>query len=150
MTGPGRLAAVALLLAVALPLAGCGSLGAPTPTPGGLGDVIAALVLRGVTVHQHVAGDAGCPASALHDNAVRLTVSMAAEATRSDVHVFRWRRQADFDAEADAFAACIAAQQQAGSDVLSTVEESPFRAYGFGWSDELRTAVAEALRAAIG
>jgi hypothetical protein len=58
------------------------------------------------------------------------------------VYLFRWRRAPDFDAEADAFAACLADAEGRNPDAtVSSSEHSPWRAYGLGWSDELRDTV---------
>jgi hypothetical protein len=135
-----------VVAAAALLAVGCGSPAAPPPSPGGFGDVIGELVLRGVTVQQHVSGDDGCPTVELHDNAARLSVSYGSTSRVFDVYVFRWRRASDFENEADAFAACA---QEHGAQhpqaQLSTIEASPWRAYGTDWPPELRRAVDQAL-----
>lgn len=119
---------------------GCGPAAAPTPSPGGFADVISALVLRGATIRQHVSGDAGCPQSELHSNALRLEVSLGGAQTET-VYLFRWRRESDYQAAAGEFAACVA--QQEGDAVA--LEHSPWRAYGAGWTEDLRTILAQAL-----
>lgn len=137
---------LSVLLTVAL-AAACGGQ-APTPSPGGFSDVIAQLVLRGVTVQEHVSGDDGCPRVELHDNAARLTVSIGEDATRQDVYLFRWRREADYLASVSSFFMCVTDfRSQAPGGVIDVVESSPWRAFGTGWSDQLETAIRESIAA---
>jgi hypothetical protein len=125
---------------------GCGSIGQPSPTPGGFSDLVAALVLHGVTVHEQVSGDDGCPRVALHDNATRLTVSLADVPVRRDVYLFRWRRTTDFDAAVQSFFMCLGdfRSNQSGT-VIEVIEQRPWRSFGADWSDTLKAAVTEAL-----
>ncbi len=129
----------------------CTSGTTPTPTPGGMDDAIANLVLRGITVHRLVSGDAGCPSSDLHNNAVHLEVSYGSLSSVRQIYLFQWRRSADVDEAAAAFDDCVAefAETAPGVDVR-TVQVSPWRAYGPGWTDELETMVQDALRETVG
>ena len=123
---------------------------APTPAPGDFGDAMSALVLRGVTVVGQTSGDAGCQADLLHRNAARLAVSVAGDEAIYDVYLFRWRRDSDFTAAAPSFAACLDEHSDRAGLPVMAVESSPWRAYGTGWSNELRAVVEQALRAAGG
>jgi hypothetical protein len=136
------------MMMVVLSATGCGSIGQPAPTPAGFSDFVAALVLHGVTVHEQVSGDDGCPRVELHDNATRLTVSSADDPTRRDVHLFRWRRATDFDAAAQTFVMCVTDfRANHPGTVVDVVEQRPWRAFGADWGDALETAVTEALEA---
>ena len=112
-----------------------------------MSEVQAALALRGATIHQAVSGDAGCPGSSLHSNAARLAIPVTGDDTRYEVFLFRWRRQSDFDAAAEAFSDCLDAYvaEGAGDLVIETLEVPPWRAYGPAWSDQLRDLVEGAL-----
>lgn len=138
------------LALAAIMFAGCAA-SAPTPSPGGFSEVVAALVVRGITVHEHVSGDDGCPRVELHDNAAHLTVSTADDATRRDVYLFRWRRATDYAAAARDFFLCVADFRSEHPEiVVEVVEQSPWRALGADWSDSLMTAVTEALASSSG
>ena len=158
-----RMVPLAMLLralVVALLVTACGSVAgppgstppAPTPTAGDMSEVQAALALRGATIHEAVSGDAGCPGSTLHSNAARLALSVIGDDQRYEVYLFRWRRPADFGAAAGTFNDCIDAYaaQTAGDVFIDALEVAPWRAYGPGWSEDLRTALENSLRAAGG
>lgn len=136
-----------LIVLVALISGACASGTAPTPTPGGMDDAIANLVLRGVTIHRLVSGDPGCPTSDLHDNAVHLEVSFASQGSIKDIYLFQWRRAADYEAASEAFNDCIReyAELRPGIEV-TPVLASPWRAYGPDWGDDLAGVVEAALR----
>lgn len=136
---------------VALLVLGCGSYTAPTATPAAMDDVIAALVLRGITIHRLVSGDAGCPGSELHSNGVRLEVSLDNRSATHDVYLVRWRRSSDFQSAAQTFADCIAEYEALNPGrTVSQVESEPWRAYGPGWPDDLSPRLLDALRASGG
>ena len=139
------------MLVAAFVAGACSSTTTPTPTPGGMDDMIANLVLRGVTIHRLVSGDPGCPTSDLHDNAVHLEVSFAAQSSLKQIYLFQWRRASDFDAAAEAFNDCVAEYGETlpGVEVI-TVKASPWRAYGSFWGDDLRLVIENALREAAG
>jgi hypothetical protein len=138
-------------LLVAVIAAGCGSIGQPAATPGGFGEVVAALVLHGVTVHEQVSGDDGCPRAELHDNAMRLTVSLADDPARRDVYLFRWRRATDFDAAVQSYFMCVTDFRSSHPrTVIEVVEQRPWRAYGADWSVRLKQAITDALAVSAG
>ena len=144
------LAAVALL-ATAVSVGGCYGDSGPGPTPGEMDDVIANIVLQDVTVLHLTSGDAGCPTGPLHDNAVHLTVAIGAQNASHEIYLLRWKNQADFDAAAGDFAACVS-EYEAGnpSAIVGQLQASPWRAYGPFWTPQLNTIVMNALRAAGG
>lgn len=141
----------AALLATALSIGGCYGNSGPGPTPGSMDDVIANIVLQDVTVLHLTSGDPGCPTSALHDNAVHLTVAIGAQSASHEIYLLRWKNRADFDAAGPNFAACVsefkAANPSAG---VSELDAYPWRAYGPGWTTQLNTILNNALRASGG
>ena len=143
-----RAAAAAL---VAFLCVGCGSFEAPAPTPESMDDVIANLVLRGASIHNPVSGDAGCPSSDLHDNAVKFDVALGAQSATREVHLLRWRRQSDFDAAAQAFEDCVTEFRALHPNVqVTTLDLYPWRAYGPGWSPQFGQLLSDALAASGG
>jgi hypothetical protein len=144
-----RLGAVTLALLVAA--AACADGAAPTPTPRDFTAVLESLALRGATIHQAVAGDSGCPTLPLHSNAVRLELTLQQDGEDYEIYLFRWRRPEHYTAATEAFADCL--EQYAAASVavnVDSIELAPWRAFGPGWTDELRSALGGALRAAGG
>ena len=142
--------AVALGLSLLL-LAACGTFTAPVPTPQEMDDVIAELVLHGGSVHNLVSGDAGCPTSDLHDNAIHFDLALGNQSATHEVYLLRWRRQADYDAAAQAFADCVAEYQALHPEQpVSQLESNPWRAYGSGWTPQVEETLRAALQAAGG
>ena len=141
---------LARLALLAMLVGGCAG-PAPAPTPGGFSEFVAALVLHGVTVHEQVSGDDGCPRSELHDNATRLSVSTGDDPSRRDVYLFRWRRATDFDASVQTFFLCVADFRSSHpGTVIEVAEQRPWRAFGADWSSSLDQAVRDALHEASG
>ncbi len=134
---------------LAVILAACAGTSTSTPAAAGMDEIVANLVTRGVTVHRHVSGDAGCPESDLHDNALRLDISLAGQTDVYTVHLFRWRRDSDFVAAGPDFAACVASVSAANSNGggVSTIESPPWRAYGPDWSPQIELVVRDAIQA---
>ena len=138
------------LVLVATVLAACGG-SSPAASVGGFSEVVAALVLRGVTVHDQVSGDDGCARVDLHDNVARLSVSMGDDPARSEVYLFRWRRPPDFASAAPTFFMCVTDFRASHpGTVIEVVEQSPWRALGESWSDALKAAVTDSLAASAG
>jgi hypothetical protein len=139
---------LAVLIALVL-AAGCYGNSTPGPTPGSMDDVIAQLVLQNVTVHRLTSGDAGCPTSTLHDNAVHVELAIGAQSALHDVYLLRWRNQADYDAAAADFEACVEefAAAHPGSQ-MGAVESAPWRVYGPFWTPQLDQIIRNALTGA--
>lgn len=119
----------------------------PAPSPGTMDDVIAALVLRRVTIHRLVSGDPGCPSSDLQSNAVKLEVSIGDRSASHEIYLLRWRRSSHFADSAQAFADCVVEYQSRNpQQSVSQVESEPWRAYGPGWPPDLGPLILDALR----
>lgn len=144
---PVALLCIALLLG--LPV-GCGSAGLPSPTAPSVVNVLEGLALRGATIRQAVSGDAGCSVAPLRGNAVRLVLSLDGTAEQHEIHLFRWRRQPQYDAAAADFAACVEEHRAASEGEVEVLELAPWRAFGRDWDDELLMVLEESLRAAGG
>lgn len=145
---PRRL--VAVLLSLLVVAAACADGAAPTPTPRDFTAVLESLALRGATIHLAVAGDSGCPALPLHSNAVRLELTLQQDGEDYQIYLFRWRRQAHFEAAAEAFVECLDQYASSVAVDVDAIELAPWRAFGPAWTDELRTALSGAVRAAGG
>jgi len=143
-----RAAALAL---TGLLTTGCGVFVAPSPTAGEIGDLVAGLVRRGATITNQVGGDAGCSDPTLAGNAVRYDVRMPNAEEAVPVYVLRWKNQQTFDQSADSFQACVNGFEQAHpGEAVTTFADSPWRVYGSGWSDDVKTVVEQAVHAAAG
>jgi hypothetical protein len=141
---------MALVLAASLVM-GCYGDNTPGPTPGSMDDVIANIVLQDVTVLHLTSGDAGCPTSSLHDNAVHLTLVVGAQSASHEVYLLRWKNQAEFDGGANDFAACVDEYRALNpAQQVDTLDSSPWRAYGPSLSGPIGAIVFNALRAAGG
>lgn len=111
--------------------AGCYGSTGPSPTPGSMDDVIANIVLQDVRVLNLTSGDAGCPTSSLHDNAVHLTLVIGAQSASHEVYLLRWKNQSEYDEAAADFNACLEefrALNPAAS--VSAINSPPWRVYG--------------------
>ena len=131
-------------------LVGCGSAAPPSATPPSVVNVLEGLALRGATIRQAVSGDTGCDVAPLRGNAVRLVLTLDETAEQHEIHLFRWRRQAQYDAAAADFAACVEEYRAASEGGVEVLELAPWRAFGQGWDDELSVVLEESLRAAGG
>jgi hypothetical protein len=141
---------VAMFLAGAL-VVGCYGDSGPGRTPGTMDDVIASIVLQDVTVLHLTSGDAGCTTPTLHDNAVHATVVIGAQSASHEVYVLNWKNQARYDAAATDFAQCLDELRASNpGGVVTEVDAYPWRAYGPGWTPQLRTIIENALSASGG
>lgn len=140
----------AMLVAASL-LVGCYGNTAPGPTPGSMDDVIANIVLQDVTVLHLTSGDAGCPTSSLHDNAVHLTLVIGSQSASHEVYLLRWKNQAEFDEAADDFSSCVEEYRALNPAFrVATVDVPPWRAYGPSLDGPIGVVVFNALQAAGG
>ena len=139
----------------ALALTACGSVVTtmPLPTPADAIGIFEQWALRGVAVHERTSGDPGCPDPSLDDNALHVVVSMGAGGERRDVYLFRFRnrvRWADGTPAVDACKGQYEARSARVGGPVERVDVSPYRAFGDGWSPELRAAIESGLVVAAG
>jgi hypothetical protein len=142
---------LAVAAAVTCVLAACdvGAVGSPPlPTPGGYTEIFESWVLQGIAVHERTSGEPGCGDQSLADNAVHVVISMAPDPTPRDVYLFRFRNSVRWADEATIVDACQqvfeAISSRAGGPV-SRIDVSPYRAFGDGWTPELRAALERGL-----
>ena len=146
-----RRASVLLCLALLFGLlSGCGGAALPSPTARSVVNVLEGLALLGATIRQAVSGDAGCAVAPLYGNAVRLVLTLDGSAEPHEIHLFRWRRQAQYEAAAADFADCLDEYRASAEGEVEVLELAPWRAFGRGWNDDLSIVLEEALRAAGG
>ena len=139
------------VIAIVFWAAGCYGAGAPSPTPGSMDDVIANIVLQDVRVLNLTSGDAGCPTSSLHDNAVHLTLVIGAQSASHEVYLLRWKNQRDFDVAEHDFATCVDEYRALhGGQVVGLLNSPPWRGYGPSLGGPIGAIVYNALRAAGG
>jgi hypothetical protein len=139
------------LVFAGLLVVGCYGNNSPGPTPGAMDDVIANIVLQDVTVLHLTSGDAGCPSSALHDNAVHLTLVIGNQSASHEVYLLRWKNQGDFDAAAADFNACLEEYRALNPAApVSAINSSPWRAYGPSLNGPIGPIIFNALRSAGG
>lgn len=144
------LAAIVLVMAAAM-VGGCYGNNTPGPTPGAMDDVIANIVLQDVTVLHLTSGDAGCPTSSLHDNAVHLTLVIGDQSASHEVYLLRWKNQAEYDDAADDFAACLEEFRALNpANPVSAINSPPWRVYGPSLNGPIGPIIFNALRAAGG
>lgn len=137
-----------LVLTLALALAACGP--TPTASPTDMTGVLNEFASHGAVVRDIIAGDAGCAESDLHSNGSHLTLTLTAEARDYGVYLFRWRRPSDYAAGDSAFQQCVAqfAREPSVTEEVQTIEVTPWRAFGTGWSDAMTDVIRQSLVAA--
>ncbi|KRT63413.1 MAG: hypothetical protein XU10_C0011G0025 [Chloroflexi bacterium CSP1-4] len=145
----------ALVAVAALTIAACGSVVTtmPLPTPADAIGIFEQWALRGVAVHERTSGDPGCSDPSLDDNAIHVVVSMDAGGQRRDVYLFRFRNRVRWTDGAPAVDACQGEFEARSARVggpVDRVDVSPYRAFGDGWSPELRAALESGLLVAAG
>lgn len=138
-------------LGLALLVVGCYGNTGPGPTPGSMDDVIANIVLQDVTVLRLTSGDAGCPSSPLHANAVHLTLVIGSQSASHEVYLLRWRKPADYDGAVADFTACLDEFRALNpTAVVSVINSPPWRVYGPSLNGPIGPILFNALRAAGG
>ena len=130
---------------------GCSGNISPSPTPGGMDNVIANIVLQDVTVLNLRSGDAGCPTSSLHDNAAQLTLVIGDQSASHEVYLLRWKNQAEYDEAADAFNTCLAEYRALNPTMtVNAINSPPWRVYGPSLNGPIGAIIFNALLAAGG
>jgi hypothetical protein len=139
------------LVFAGLLVVGCYGSSGPGPTPGAMDDVIANIVLQDVTVLHLTSGDAGCPTSSLHDNAVHLTLVIGNQSASHEAYLLRWKNQAEYDDAADDFAACLDEYRGLNPNApVSAINSPPWRVYGPSLNGPIGPILFNALLAAGG
>ena len=136
----------ALVVSTLVGLMACGT-ARPSATPGGVAAVTQGLVRGGLEIVTAVGGDAGCDDAGLAGNALHLTVRPRDGSTR-DIYLFTFRSRS-YDESAGAVDACQAQVGAASPNTpMARVDVAPYRAFGAGWSPQLREVVEQALEEA--
>jgi hypothetical protein len=139
------------LATLATLVVGCYGNATPGPTPGSMDDVIANIVLQDVTVLHLTSGDAGCPNSSLHDNAVHMTLVIGAQSASHEVYLLRWKNDAEYGAAEQAFLSCVEEYRVLNPTMrVATLYAPPWRAFGPSLEGPIGVIVFNALRAAGG
>jgi hypothetical protein len=120
---------------------GCESL-RPVATPADAPSIFQDLARRGGSVTDIVAGETGCGDQGLVGNAIRFRLEVGAMREPATVHLFLFRNRSTFEGAADAVERCrksYAATDPGASGGVESVAVGTYRAFGAGWSPELRT-----------
>lgn len=143
--------AAAVLAAAAIASACAGPPVADTPQPAT--GVFTQMATNGIATENLTSGDSGCNDPAQAPFAIHAKVRYPASASgTSDVYLFTYADRGAWQREADAFESCRAAYAS-GAANGRTVDElaiSPYRAFGAGWSPQLRAAIRQSLTQAAG
>lgn len=126
--------------------AGCRGTSAPTLPPGGFQEIFAELARRGATVGDPVSGASGCDDPALAANAIRVELTTPGDPSPRPIHLFIFKDDAAFGAAEGQVRACertYGARQ--GTERVTHLDVSPYRAFGTGLSDATTELVREAL-----
>jgi hypothetical protein len=143
--------AIRALALTGLLAVGCTGISAPSPTPGSMDEVIANIVLQDVTVLHLTSGDAGCPQSGLHDNAVHLELVIGSQSASHEVYLLRWKNQREFDDATPDFTACLDEYRALNpGSTVSAINSPPWRVYGPSLNGPIGPIIFNALRAAGG
>ena len=132
-------------------LTACGSrrLGSPPlPTPGGYTEIFESWVLNGIAVHERTSGDPVAATSRWPTTPSTSSSPWRPIRAPRDVYLFRFRnsvRWADEVAVVDACQAAFEAISARAGGPVSRIDVSPYRAFGDGWTPELRAALERGL-----
>lgn len=153
--GPGLDRAVALagaVLAVTLVGACAGPPVAASPQP--VTGVFQQLTVHDGTTVNLVSGDPGCDIPAMVPFAVHAQIRVpSSSTTTTDVYLFTYENRAAYDRQAVAFEECktaYATSAAAGGRPVDELDISPFRAFGPGWTPEVRAALLQSMSEAAG
>lgn len=146
----GAPARLALVLAIGLVVAACGTISTtpPAPTPADFTGIAAFLANAGVTVTNVVSGDAGCPDPDITKTAIGFDARGLDQATPVRIHIYIFRNHDTYVRERSAVDRC-AASFVTDPATYESEEASPFVIAGQGpWAptfrDGLRTALVKA------
>jgi hypothetical protein len=160
-TGPARGAAprrawlrgaLALAATAALVAACAGPPVAASPQP--VTGVFQQLTVHDGTTVNLVSGDPGCDIPVMVPFAVHAQIRVpSSSTTTTDVYLFTYENRPAYDRQADAFEECkmaYAASAAAGGRPVDELDISPFRAFGPGWTPEVRAALLQSMSEAAG
>ena len=144
--------ALALAATAALVAACAGPPVAASPQP--VTGVFQQLFVHGGATLNLVSGDPGCDNPDMVPFAIHARVRVPATATTTaDVYLFTYADHAAYDRQADAFEACktgYAASAAAAGRPVDELDVSPYRAFGPGWTPEVRAALLQSMSEAAG
>ena len=141
-----------LLAAVALPLAGCGSISmtAPPATPTDFPGLAGRLNAAGIKVADWVSGDAGCDDADLRKTAIRFEAGGLDQAEPVTLYLYVFRNREAFERNREAIAPCAAAFVT-DPETFEQVEQSPYVVAGQGpWAPEFEATLRRTLETAAG
>jgi hypothetical protein len=145
---PSRPRASVALLAIgvaALAASGCYGNTTPSYNPGDITALVQSVTRHGLAISATVSGDSPCNDPTLINNALHLTVADPASGSPRDVYVYAFREK-NWVATRDAWVACADAYASAHpTETVTRLEIPVYRAFGAGWSEDLRDAVNAAL-----
>ena len=143
-------AAVLLVAALAVGIAGCSTIArsAPPPTAAPFPTIAGRFSLHGIRVTGIVSGDAGCPDANLGKTAIGFDAVGLDQATSVRVHLFIFRDRATYERLRGSIDQC-AASFVTDPATFESVETSPYVVagqgpWGPGFKDNIRAALVEA------
>lgn len=121
----------------AFAIGGCYSFAEPSFKPGSARDVFAAIVRRGITVSEPIAGQTACDDPGMIANTLYVTARLPGDAEPHDVyiHSYREKRWQEGLAEVDACQAAYAAAHPGSR--ITRLDIPIYRVFGADWPDEL-------------
>jgi hypothetical protein len=147
----GLRAAVALV-AVAVLVAGCGTISTTPPpaTPTDFPGLTGRLKVAGITVADWVSGDPGCDDAGLRKTAIRFTAAGIDQVEPVTLYLYVFRNRDAFERNRAAVGPC-AASYVTDPDTFEQVEQSPYIvASGGPWAPAFEAALRATLQAAAG
>jgi hypothetical protein len=149
--GRGRLClgrsslSLAAIIVATIVLAGCYSSATASYHPGDASQLVQQVTRRGAVIVATVSGDTGCSDASLTDNALRLTITVADDATPRPVYIFTFR-STKWDGSQAPVDACQAAFAEANPGThITRLDIAPYRAFGGDWSPSLSATITAAL-----
>jgi len=143
---------IAAIGAVAVVLAGCGTISRtpPEPTPADFQGIAGDIVQRGIQVSHVVSGDGGCADTNLAKTAISFDVVGLDQPTPVHVYVYIFRNRDTYERLRSTVDAC-ARSYVTDPESYETVETSPFVLAGQGpWGPQLKDNLRAALTDAAG
>jgi hypothetical protein len=143
---------LAVMLAVALAVAGCGTISTtpPAPTPADFQGIASEIVRRGIAIEGIVSGDAGCLDPVLAPTAIAFDARGLDQPTPVRLYLYIFRNRASFERLRSSIDAC-ARSYVTDPATFESIESSPFVLAGQGpGAEDFRSILREALTVASG